>query len=220
MALYTTNNRRLNAILHSSKGATYTTGLLTLLVVTVMIAFAIVPSYTSITDKISNNELKQVYLDELIAKRDAMDTLLAEYDSNEELINIFETTTYTRNNNELLVANIDNIATGNGISLISTSFDKVKGPTRDDLAVYPELLTQNFNLTFKGTPPFLLETLREFESFPIPIEFNNIIFSLKDDNNAIEAGDVVYSIDTDLTMNLSGVFYFWKEALQDEPIVE
>lgn len=219
MALYTTNNRRLNAILHSSKGATYTTGLMTLLVVALMIAFAIVPAYTSITDKIANNELKQAYMDELIVKRDAMDLLLAEYDNNLDLINDFEETTFTRNNNELLVANIDNIATGFNVELQSASFDKIKSPTKDELVLFPELRTQDFSLTFKGTPPQLLETLRSLEGFPIPIEFSSISYTLKDENKTIE-DTTVYSIDTDLKMNLSGVFYFWSEIVQDEQIVD
>ena len=219
MALYTTTNRKLNAIINSSKGGTFTTGFMTLIVVTAMIVFALLPAYTSITDKIANNELKQKYLDELITKRDVMDQLLLEYESNQELITEFEKNTFIRNNNELIVANIDSVATNSNTKLQSASFDKVEASKKDELANYSQFITQTFNFKFKGKAIDLLGTLRKLESFPIPMEFENISFSFKKDKQVSENVEV-FRDEPLISMNMTGRFYFWKNEELNEQVVE
>lgn len=219
MALYTTNNRKLNAIISSSKGGAFATGLLTLVVVTAMILFALLPAYTSITDKIANNELKQKYLEELIAKRNVMDQLLLEYEQNKDLIYDFETTTFTRNNNELIVANIDNIATTSNTKLQEVNFDKVEASKKEELASYYQFTTQAFNFGFKGKSNDLLETLRRLEAFPIPMEFENISFKLKKETQSLEEA-TNFSAEADIDMSILGRFYFWNNEEINEQVVE
>lgn len=210
MALYTTNNRRLNEILHSSKGSTFTTGLLTLLVVAAMILFAIVPAYSSISDKLANNELKQTYLDELIQKKSNMDQLLVEYDEKSELIKLFEETTFTRNNNELLLANFNDAAIANNITILNVSFDKVEAPEKEALTGFPNLLSQNFSYTTKAKPQDQLALIKYLEKFPIPNDFESVSFNFETDTALGEIDtELAYNGDSEIEMNLTGRYYFW-----------
>mgnify|MGYP001412427080 CR=1 FL=1 len=68
MSIYTTNNR-LRQILETTKGSTLGMGGVTFLVIVMMLFFAIIPAYKSITDQLKNNEAKTKYLEELKTKK-------------------------------------------------------------------------------------------------------------------------------------------------------
>lgn len=210
MALYTSNNRRLNSVLHSSKGGTYATGTLTLFVVVAMILFAILPAFNSINEKLASNKQKQQYLSDLTAKRTTMDSLLEEFQSREELIKTFEETTLTRNNNEFIVANFESLAKSNGISINNASFDKMVPITKPTLSVFPLLQAQAVSLTFNGKLSGLQSMLKSIEKFPVPFEFSSINYNLKPETGIADSS-LTINDNPDLTLSLNGVYYFWNQ---------
>lgn len=214
MALYTINNRRLSAVLHTSKGGTFTTGVLTLLVVVSMMLFAIIPAYNSITGKLTNNDLKQQYIDTLNAKKTTMDLLSKEYSTNNDAISEFEAITLSRGNNELLVANFERLAQDVAVTMKSVDFtsDGSAVVSRESLIGYSQLGVQPFTFSFTGKLDDLKTLVSSIEGFPVPVELTTINYNFGEDTTAGSAFTGTLTDDPDFTLNLTGVYYFWNTA--------
>lgn len=207
MALYTTNNRRLNQIIHSSKSSTYAVGLITLFITVLIIFLAILPAYKSITDEIANNKVKTQYLQDLNAKKDAMNQLEQQYNDNSTLIDVFNKYNLTRNDNELIIANLEKIAQNFGVQLSNTSFSATAAPTAAPFNGIVNLNTQPYSYELKGTLTNLHSFLAYIETLPIIMNINTISYN----HGTTTAGvaGVTVSEDPTFTMDLSGVYYFW-----------
>lgn len=213
MALYTTTNRRLNQIIHSSRSASYTIGLITLFIVVLMIFLAIMPAYKSITDQLASNEAKTIYLNDLTTKKNTMDRLLREYEQFSDQINLFNEYQQVRANNELVVANMDRLARDYSVNLISSNYEKEVPPKNEPYSKIVGLMAQPFTLSFKGELANLENLLAKLEQYPTLLSFKTISYNHGETSTAGATG-VALSGDRTFTLSLNGEYYFWKATAQ------
>lgn len=204
--VYTSNNRLLR-IISTRRGASYTVGIVTILMVVIMLLLAILPAYRSITDQLKNNEAKLKYLQDLKIKKGSMDDLLNEYDTNYELIQQFETYYRDKADNEMIIANFDKIAQNNNCSLTSVTFKEIGDPTNENMLAFAGIKAQPFDLTIRGKLQDISTVIKHLDEFPVTLKYGQFSYNhvLPDDAKSSSPVSQDYLFD----LNLTGEYYFW-----------
>ena len=212
MSIYTTNNR-LKQILETTKGSTIGMGGVTFLIIVLMIFFAVLPAYRSITDQLKNNEAKTKYLEELKKKKLVLDKLAVSYQNNLPQIEYFDLYNNPIANTETLVANIDSIATINNSILkdITISRDSsYESPDASPFIESPSFLPQGLTMSFDtkiGNIPSLIKSLEEF---PLTLFINSTTINQKSrtetdlDTGPLAENDII-------RITIEGELYFWNK---------
>jgi hypothetical protein len=194
-------------IISTRRGASYTVGIITLLMVVIMLLLAILPAYRSITDQLKNNEAKLKYLQDLKTKQASMDDLLAEYNNNADLIQKFEAYYQDKPDNEMIVANFDQIAKNNNCVLSSLNFKPVTDPSDPNMLTFAGIRAQPFDVLYKGNLQDLGNVLKHLEDFPLAIKYDQFSYT---HYKAVDSKvDVPVSQDYMFTLTLTGEYYFW-----------
>lgn len=175
-----TNVQQLLEYLETKKGKTYFIGVITIVTVSIMLMFAIVPAIKSITDKVAQNKVRQEYLAVLNKREDIIKGLLSEEESSLDEISFLEELLPDRRNDEYFLANINRIALNNNNVVLSSKFgnetsSKFKLKGSNDLFLKEVPITLNV----QGTIYSLGEFLQQIEEFPSIVSVDNITFTNK-----------------------------------------
>ena len=211
MSVYTTNNK-LKKALGTMQGSTISVGSVTLFVVILMIFFAILPAYKSITDQVKNNEAKTKYYNDLVQKKTSLDKLAQSYETNKTIIDFFNLYTTSTPDTEVMTANLDKIAKGNNFVLTSITILDTTGTTSKDSPFinYSNITVKAINLTFEGPLEKTSILLNDLEKFPISINDSTFRISQKK-NTGANANTAKQSFiqNNIVQISISGEFYFW-----------
>jgi len=215
--VYTTNNR-LQQILSTRKNASISIAGVTLFMVVLMLVLAILPAYRSITDQLKNNEAKLVYLTELRAKRDIMDSLNEDYSLNQKKIELFERYNSDVSNSEVLLANISEMAKNHNCILSNVNIDDPKASERPAYVEFGTLMEKNMSLGFRGTLADLSLLFVDLENFPIPINIWNVNYSHYVESTSgvgtgVENDDVLILSDPVFQLTMDTTYFVWTKQI-------
>jgi hypothetical protein len=188
-------------------------GGVTLLIVVLMIFFAVLPAYRSITDQLKNNEAKTKYFEELKIKKSSLDKLATTYQNNKLTIDYFNLYNNPIKNTETFVANVDVIAKWNNCILKNIkitggiNYRSPEGsPFTDFASLEPQQLQMEFIVKLANIPSLL----NSLEEFPLPL----YIYSM----NVVQVQGVEYIVDKvalsdndSVILSVIGEIYFWKD---------
>jgi hypothetical protein len=204
-----TNNNKLIQILTTRKGAGMSVAGATIVMIVIMLVFAIMPAYSSITDQLKNNEAKVVYLTELKNKQTTMEELSEEYSLNENLINKYNRYMNSDYNTEVVLANLNQIGINHNSVLATAAFADAVSPVDPGLLEYLNLLEVPLNLSYVGTIPNLSQVLSDIEKYPVPINISAISFShFKGTDGSMDADELI-SIDPRFTLQITASYFIW-----------
>lgn len=208
-----TNNNKLVQILTTRKGAGMSVAGVTIIMVVIMLVFAILPAYSSITDQLKNNEAKTVYLNELQLKKETMDNLNNEFNSNQKTINKYDTYINSDSNSDVLLANFNAMAIKYNTTLVTYSIVGKKISEDPTLTEFSGLLESNITLGLIGTLPNLSLFLSYLESYPIPINISDIAYSHyippnKEDTDKEE----LISQNPEFLLSINANYYLWEQT--------
>lgn len=185
----------------------------TIIMVVIMLVFAILPAYSSITDQLKNNEAKTVYLNELQLKKETMDNLNNEFNSNQKTINKYDTYINSDSNSDVLLANFNAMAIKYNTTLVTYSIVGKKISEDPTLTEFSGLLESNITLGLIGTLPNLSLFLSYLESYPIPINISDIAYSHyippnKEDTDKEE----LISQNPEFLLSINANYYLWEQT--------
>lgn len=193
-----TSTQQLREYLETKKGKTYFIGIITMVTVTVMLIFAVVPATKSITDKIAQNRVRREYLNALTTKEDAIKQLLSQEEQSQEKIQLLNASLPDRRNDEYVLANINGIAAAGNNTIISMDFGEdapAKFTTRSSNASF--LRQVPVTLSVQGNISSLGDFVKRIEEFPMIIAIESISFSNRNVqtlNLPLSRGDTVLSL--------------------------
>lgn len=213
MSIYTTNNR-LKQILETTRGSTLGMGGITIFVVVLMIFFAVLPAYRSITDQLKNNEAKTTYFEALQTKKTILDKLAFSYKENLSSINYFDLYNNSVPNTETFVANIDAIAKNHDSVLKDIDLsngNNYKSPDNSpfigSLSMSPQKLQMKFYIKLSN----VTSLINSLEEFPLTIYiYTTSMVQTRMIDNATTKGPLSGNDTIELT--IVGETYFWNNA--------
>lgn len=200
-------NERINKIWATTQGKTYTTAIATIVVVALMIVFAVVPAYVSITDQISLNEAKTTYVGDLKTKQQNLNTLITQQQNNTVSLRLLDIYLRDRINNELLVASFSQIALEKNINC---KFDSASF-TEPAVSKKIKLLNANvkavgFSAKFICKFGVIKDLYDRILNLPVPMNIDNISYS---NNKALGGGgNSAYFFDK-FAVTYDGEYYYW-----------
>jgi hypothetical protein len=213
MSIYTTNNR-LKQILETTRGSTLGMGGITLFIVVLMIFFAVLPAYRSITDQLKNNEAKTVYFDALQKKKTVLDKLAFAYKENQEVINYFDLYNNPVRNTETFVANIDAIAKKHDGILVNINLENgtnYKSPDNSPFTTTMSMLPQKLQMQFRVKLASVTYLINSLEEFPLTIYISTInVTQTSVTGNSMTKGSL--SSNDTVEVSIIGETYFWNNA--------
>ena len=204
-----TNNNKLIQILTTRRGAGMSVAGATIVMIVIMLVFAIMPAYSSITDQLKNNEAKVVYLTELKNKQATMEQLSEEYTLNENLINKYNRYMNSDYNTEVFLANLNQIGINHNSVLVSVAFADAVSPEDPGLLEYLNLLEVPLNLTYVGTIPNLTQVLSDIEKYPVPINISSISYTHFNGTDGSIDEDELISIDPRFNLQITASYFIW-----------
>ena len=215
MSIYTTNNR-LKQILETTRGSTLGMGGITIFIVVLMIFFAVLPAYRSITDQLKNNEAKNTYLVALQQKKTILDKLALSYKENLDSINYFDLYNNSNLNTETFVANMDAIARQHDGILESINIGGINSylsPDKSPFVGATSLQPQRLYMQFKVKLLNVTSLINTLEEFPLTIYlYNTNILQVQYVNDIKTTGSISQNDIMELT--IIGETYFWNKVQQ------
>lgn len=196
------NQSKLSSILETQQGKTYTVFGVTILIVAVMFFFAIRPAYTSITDKIAENNAKELYIDDANAKLLILDELASKKTVNQNAIDLLNDYYLSEKPIESFVTgNIVNLIQDRGLSINSMNFSEpqeVSNNRFEDVNRISQVSQVDVTFNISGGLEQIGGVLNEIEGLGKIINVNNFSLSYRVDgeNNTWQAS-------VDMT------YYFW-----------
>lgn len=213
MSIYTTNNR-LKQILETTRGSTLGMGGITLFIVVLMIFFAVLPAYRSITDQLKNNEAKTTYLKALQEKKTILDKLAFSYKENLGLINYFDMYNNSVRNTETFVANIDAIAKKHDAVLKNIDLNNgnnYKSPDNSPFIGSLSMSPQKMQIQFDVKLSSVTSLINSLEEFPLTIYiYTTNLVQAKIIENTTTKGPL--SANDTIELTIVGETYFWNNA--------
>jgi hypothetical protein len=213
MAFYTTSNR-LKRVFETKRSSSIGVGTITSLVVVLMIFFAILPAYRSISDQIKNNEAKTKYNQDQITKKDTLDKLSQSYDANKVVIDYFNIYSNPIPDTENLLANISKLAKAD--SFILTNFSIASstgaGAQKDsNFQSFSNITPQLLDLSFEGKLEGIAKLIDDLEKFPLTIGIKSINTTQKNILGSTIAKQSLTQNDI-MKVTVSGEFYLWTQT--------
>lgn len=176
-----TSTAQLRDYLDTKQGKTYFIAIITLITVTIMLVFAIVPAIKSITDKMAQNNVRREYLEALTLKEKNIKNLLVEEEQSQEQIRFLESSLPSKKNDEYILANIGEMAKQSNSFLVSADFGEDTVAKIDSRVETKSRLKQvPLTISIQGNIPTLGEFMKKMESFPMPFVVESIVFGTKD----------------------------------------
>jgi hypothetical protein len=198
--------------METTKGSALSMGGVTILIVVLMIFFAVLPAYRSITDQLKNNEVKTKYLEELKVKKSILDKLASSYQDNISIIDYFYLYNNPVKNTETFAANIDIIAKWHESILSNISItggtdyqSQEESPFTGYASLEPQLLQMEFLVKMENIPSLI----NSLEEFPLTIYINSMNIKQKQ-NIAIDTEKDILSGNDRVILTIMGELYFWK----------
>ena len=174
----------------SKKAEMIFTGL-TFIVAILLIVFAIVPTFRTVTDINKEIKEKQRITDALELKIKALNELDNQYNSNKETFKNISLIFPTSQNFSLFLANIDAIVTRNNFVLTSIGFSEDKKSKGSDYDLKTTVLAPySVRLSVKGSKMGLISFLKDLESLPMYPVIESVSYS----NDVDEQGYTVFSL--------------------------
>jgi hypothetical protein len=198
-------NDRINEILSTTQGKTYTTVIATVVVVMLMAIFAIVPAYVSITDQIALNEDKTKYLADLSLKQSTINDLVLMSDKYENELKLLDIYFKDKINSEFLVASFSKIAEDHRCRTTSVSFgDPFKTKAIKELSINVNAVP--FNLVISCNIKEMEGLFAQINDFPVPLNITGIIYTNKKEAGSVANSAVFYDR---FNMTITGEYYYW-----------
>jgi len=210
-------NDRINKILATTQGKTYATAIATIFIVLLMVLFAVVPAYRSITDQIALNEKKSQYVDDVVEKQKALGLLVSQRNEQDVAITLLDIYLGNKINNELLVAAFSSLTDAEIFSdttcvLESISFEEPK-VTKNLEVIDPNHKAVGFTVTFKNCT---IDYEKEIDNvkdmylrilnFPVPVYISAVSYTKIDGQSSGVFGRLLYN---KFDVIISGEYYFW-----------
>lgn len=174
----------------SKKAEMIFTGL-TFIVAVLLIVFAIVPTFRTVTDINKEIKEKERISDALGLKIKALNELDSQYNSNKETFKDISLIFPTSQNFSLFLANIDAIVTRNNFVLTSVGFSEDKKSKGDSYDLKTTVMAPyTVRLSVKGSKIGLVSFLKDLESLPMYPVVESISFS----NDVDEQGNTAFSL--------------------------
>lgn len=176
-----TSTSQLRDYLETKQGKTYFIAIITLITVTIMLVFAIVPAVKSITDKVAQNNVRRDYLDALTEKETNIKDLIVQEEQSQPQIAFLESSLPSNRNDEFILANLGEMAKQSNSYLVNADFGTDSVAKIDSNVETKSRLKQvPVTISIQGTIPTLGEFIKKMESFPMPFTMESIIFGNKD----------------------------------------
>jgi Tfp pilus assembly protein PilO len=176
-----TSTSQLRDYLETKQGKTYFIAIITLITVTIMLVFAIVPAVKSITDKVAQNNVRRDYLDALTQKESNIKELIVQEEQSQAQIAFLDSSLPSKRNDEFILANIGEMAKISNSYLVSADFGTDSVAKIDSKVETKSRLKQvPVTISIQGTIPTLGEFIKKMESFPMPFTMESTIFGNKD----------------------------------------
>ncbi len=193
-----TSTQQLREYMETKKGKTYFIGIITMVTITVMLVFAVVPAIKSITDKMAQNKVRREYLTALTTKEESIKQLLSQEDQSQEKIQLLNTSLPDKRNDEYVLANINEMALLNHNTMISIDFG-VDTPAKLTTSSQSTTSLRQVPITMsvQGEISSLGIFIKKLEEFPTIIAIEDISFSNKNIqmmNLSPNKGDTVLSL--------------------------
>lgn len=213
-------NDRINQIWATTQGKTYTTAVATVAIVVVMVVFAVVPAYTSITDQIALNDKKGLYLEDVVDKQKALNTLVSQRNEQNTAITLLDLYVGSKINNELLVASFSSLTNtelfpDTTCTLGAASFSD-PAVTKNFTTMNPNIKAIGFSVTFKNCKidyEHDIDNVRDMYSrilnLPIPIYVTSINYTNKTEQSSGVFGKLLYN---KFTLIITGEYYYWPKT--------
>jgi len=162
-----------------------------------LVVFAIRPTITTITR--INEEIKEKErINNLLEKKiEALSELDKEYSANKEKFDDLELIFPAEENFSLLMANMGAIASRNGFSLGSISFNRYRGKYSPTTRVF---IPQTLSLGVRGRQSNIVAFLRELEDWPLYPEIEAFSYSQQEDGDGTSSFSIslrIYSVGAD-----------------------
>jgi Tfp pilus assembly protein PilO len=176
-----TSTSQLRDYLETKQGKTYFIAIITLITVTIMLVFAIVPAVKSITDKVAQNNVRRDYLDAITQKESNIKELIVQEEQSQAQIAFLDSSLPSKRNDEFILANIGEMAKISNSYLVSADFGTDSVAKIDSKVETKSRLKQvPVTISIQGTIPTLGEFIKKMESFPMPFTMESTIFGNKD----------------------------------------
>lgn len=176
-----TSTAQLREYLETKQGKTYFIAIVTIITVTVMLVFAIVPAVKSITDKIAQNNVRREYLQALTEKESNIKDLLIQEEQSQSQIDFLNSSLPSKRNDEFIYANLAEMANQSNSYLVSADFaDELVASIKSDVETKSRLKQVPLTINVQGTIPSLGEFVNKMESFPMPFTIDSMVFGNKD----------------------------------------
>jgi len=202
-----TENKSLNKVLSSAQNRTYVVTAITVIVATLMIIFAIMPAYISITDKKAENKAKEEYITELdryLADLGILFGQLTEYKDEVELLNFYYPNTA---NSELYLANLDAIAKKYDCSVMSVSFTKnATNHTTSKADMYGTIQRVPITFTIIGDLSDMQLFLVHLEKLPMIIKIESISYTAEGLENYVK---ITSDNANNYIMSITAEYFYW-----------
>jgi hypothetical protein len=190
-------------------------GGVTFFVIVMMLFFAILPAYRSITDQLKNNEAKTKYLDALKTKKTVLDKLAVSYEDKITEIDNFNLYNNPVSNTETLVANMDIIAKRNNSQLAYIKFTNdpiYKSPDSSAFTGFANLSPVKLDMSFHTKVVNISSLMKALEEFPLTMYFYKIDITQE---RPVEVASTMttYPLSTNDSMiiAITGEIYFWNK---------
>lgn len=169
----------------------------TIIVIILLVVFAIRPTITTIAR--INEEIKEKErINNLLEKKiEALSELDKEYSANKEKFDDLELIFPAEENFSLLMANMGAIASRNGFSLGSISFNRYRGNYSPTTRV---LIPQTLSLGVRGRQSNIVAFLKELEDWPLYPEIESFSYSQQEDGDGTSSFAItlrIYSVGAD-----------------------
>lgn len=183
-------------VMETTQGRTYTVILVTFLAIVLMIVVAISPAYLSITNKLSENEARRAYIEQLDQKQTNLDFIVNNQESQLATeIGLLDTLYADKNNDEFISANIAALSDSSGAVLTSIGFDRSdRRNNLSDIDSIPGAVSVKLSMSVIGTKDELELFIEKLESFPAVIIIHSLSYSLVEDEDLGYTGDYQMSI--------------------------
>lgn len=203
---FTTSTQQLREYLDTKKGKTYLISILTLLSITVMLVFAVVPAVKSITDKVAQNNVRREYLQALTEKEENLKQLLLQEQNSQTEITLLHESLPSRLNDEYVFANLGELISRTGNSLVSADFSQrtIQSTNKIDPSS-KNLQAREFTIVISGKPNTFTDLFLGIESFPLPIVVDS--FSISNRGNQTLVSDLGESL-----LSLKLIYYYYEDV--------
>jgi len=198
-------NQRINAILSTIQGKTYTMAIATIVVILLMIVLAIVPAYTSLTDQMALNTLKEKYLVDMDTKQNILNTLFEVRDSNQTSLTLLDTYLKDKINNEYFVASFYQVAEDLNCEFKGASFS-APAVSKNIKNLNANVIGIKFSASFICKISGVKPLYARIANFPILVYIDAINYSNKKDAGGSGTNNF---INDNLAVSISGEYFYW-----------